>query len=43
LAERFAAQGAEIVANRPEEAIAMLKSDIAKWAEVAKRSGAKID
>ena len=43
LQERFANQGAEVVANKPEEASAMLKADIAKWAEVAKRSGAKID
>lgn len=43
LVERFANQGAEVVANKPEEALAMLKSDISKWAEVAKKSGAKID
>ncbi len=43
LQERFAKQGAEVVANKPDEAAAMLKADIAKWAEVAKRSGAKID
>lgn len=40
---RFAHQGAEVVANRPDEASAMLKADIVKWAEVAKKSGAKID
>ena len=43
LQERFANQGAEVVANTPDEAAAMLKADIAKWADVAKRSGAKID
>ena len=43
LQERFASQGAEVVANKPEEAAAMLKADIGKWAEVAKKSGAKID
>jgi tripartite-type tricarboxylate transporter receptor subunit TctC len=43
LQERFANQGAEVVANKPEEAMAMLKADIAKWADVAKKSGAKID
>ena len=43
LQERFADHGAEVVANKPEEAAAMLKADIAKWAEVAKKSGAKID
>jgi tripartite-type tricarboxylate transporter receptor subunit TctC len=43
LQARFALQGAEVVANKPEEATVMLKNDIAKWAEVAKKSGAKID
>ena len=43
LQQRFANQGAEVVANKPDEAAAMLKADIAKWAEVAKLSGAKID
>ena len=40
---RFALQGAEIVANSPGEALKMVKADIVKWAEVAKKSGAKID
>ena len=43
LQARFALQGAEVVANKPEETTAMLKTDIVKWADVAKRSGAKID
>ncbi len=43
LVERFAAQGAEMIANKPEDALAMLKADIAKWAEVARVSNAKID
>jgi tripartite-type tricarboxylate transporter receptor subunit TctC len=43
LQDRFSNQGAEVVANKPDEAMAMLKTDIAKWAEVAKKSGAKID
>ena len=43
LQARFAVQGAEVVANKPEEATLMLKTDIAKWADVAKKSGAKID
>ncbi len=43
LQQRFAAQGAEVVANTPDDALAMLKTDIVKWADVAKRSGAKID
>ncbi len=43
LQERFASQGAEVVANKPAEAMAMVKADIAKWADVQKKSGAKID
>jgi tripartite-type tricarboxylate transporter receptor subunit TctC len=43
LQHRFASQGAEVLANSPDEAAAMLKMDIVKWADVAKRSGAKID
>jgi len=43
LQDRFANQGAEVVADRPEEAAAMLAKDIGKWAEVARKSGAKID
>ena len=41
--ERFAAQGAEVIANSPAESLAMQKADVTKWAEVAKKSGAKID
>ncbi len=43
LIERFAAQGADIIANKPDEALEMVKADIAKWAEVARTSGARID
>ena len=43
LQARFATQGAEVVANNPGDALNMVKADIVKWAEVAKRSGAKID
>ena len=43
LQARFALQGAEVVANNPAETLAMVKADIVKWAEVAKKSGAKID
>ena len=43
LQARFALQGAEVVANNPAEALTMVKADIVKWAEVAKKSGAKID
>ena len=40
---RIILQSAEIVANSPSEALKMVKADIVKWAEVAKKSGAKID
>jgi tripartite-type tricarboxylate transporter receptor subunit TctC len=43
LQARFAMQGAEVVANSPAETLMMVKSDILKWADVAKKSGAKID
>ena len=43
LQARFAMQGAEVVANNPGDALNMVKADIVKWAEVAKKSGAKID
>ena len=43
MVDRFGLQGADVIANRPAEALEMLKADIAKWAEVAKASGAKID
>jgi tripartite-type tricarboxylate transporter receptor subunit TctC len=43
LAERFATQGAEVIASKPDETLEMLKADIAKWAEVARLSGARID
>ena len=43
LQERYAAQGAEVLANGPAEALAMIKADVIKWGEVARKSGAKID
>ena len=43
LQARFALQGAEMVANSPADTSTMLKADIVKWADVAKKSGAKID
>ncbi|HSQ04424.1 MAG TPA: tripartite tricarboxylate transporter substrate-binding protein, partial [Burkholderiales bacterium] len=40
---RLAAEGTEAVGNTPEEFAAVIKRDIAKWAVVVKRSGAKAD
>ncbi len=39
----YTAQGAEIVANSPQEFADTLRSDLAKWAAVVKQSGAKAD
>ncbi len=41
--ERFAAQAAEPVGSTPEQFRAYIRSEIDKWAQVVKASGAKID
>lgn len=41
--ERLAADGAEPVANTPEQFAAHIKSEIARWAPVVRASGAKPD
>jgi tripartite-type tricarboxylate transporter receptor subunit TctC len=43
VAEKFKGQGADAYATSPTEFAALLKSDIAKWSQVIKESGAKID
>jgi tripartite-type tricarboxylate transporter receptor subunit TctC len=43
VAERLAALGVEAVGSTPEELADFLKSEIARWAEVVRRSGAKSD
>jgi len=40
---RLAHEGAEPVGNTPEQFAAFIKSEIAKWAQVVKISGAKVD
>ena len=35
--------GAEIVADSPEEFAALVKAEVVKWADVVKKSGAKVD
>ena len=41
--ERYAAVGAEIRYNSPEEFHALIRSDIAKWAKVVKAAGIRAD
>jgi tripartite-type tricarboxylate transporter receptor subunit TctC len=41
--KRLLEQGAEPVGNTPEEFSAMLKNEVARWAEVVKISGARAD
>jgi tripartite-type tricarboxylate transporter receptor subunit TctC len=41
--DRLAADGAEPVANTPEQFSALIKSEIVRWAPVVKASGAKPD
>ena len=41
LKQRLVEQGAEPVGNSPEEFAQMLKSEVARWAEIVKVSGAK--
>ena len=43
LKEKFAALGAEPVIGTPEQFAALIRKENTKWAEVVKRSGAKID
>ena len=35
--------GAEPAPNTPEEFAAMVKAEVAKWADVVRKSGAKVD
>lgn len=41
--ERFAAEGGDIVANKPDEFAAFIARELAKWAKVAKAAGVKVD
>jgi tripartite-type tricarboxylate transporter receptor subunit TctC len=43
LKEKFAAIGSEPAGGTPEQFGELIRRDSAKWAEVVKRSGAKID
>jgi tripartite-type tricarboxylate transporter receptor subunit TctC len=41
--DKFAAQGAEPLSTTPEQFATLVKADIAKWSEVVRASGAKVD
>jgi tripartite-type tricarboxylate transporter receptor subunit TctC len=41
--ERFVAQAAEPVGNRPDEYAAFIQAEIVKWARVVKEAGLKVD
>jgi tripartite-type tricarboxylate transporter receptor subunit TctC len=41
--ERLGALGAEIVADSPEDFAMIVKAEVAKWSDVVKKSGAKVD
>ena len=41
--EKLGGLGAEIVADSPEEFSALVKAEVVKWADVVKKSGAKVD
>ena len=41
--EKLAGLGAEPVGNTSEEFGALVKSEVVKWADVVKKSGAKVD
>jgi tripartite-type tricarboxylate transporter receptor subunit TctC len=41
--ERLAGLGAEIVADSPDEFAALVKTEVVKWADVVRKSGAKVD
>ena len=43
LKEKYAAIGYELVGGTPEQFDAFVRKEIAKWADVVKRSGAKVD
>ncbi|MBA3774944.1 MAG: tripartite tricarboxylate transporter substrate binding protein [Betaproteobacteria bacterium] len=41
--DKLAALGAEVVGNSPEEFSTMVKAEVVKWADVVKKSGARVD
>ena len=43
VAEKLTSQGLDIVGSTPEEFLALIKTEIPKWAKVIQASGAKVD
>jgi tripartite-type tricarboxylate transporter receptor subunit TctC len=41
--ERFASLGTEITLDSPDEVAALVRRDFVKWADIVKRTGAKVD
>jgi tripartite-type tricarboxylate transporter receptor subunit TctC len=41
--ERMRVQGADPVGNRPEQFDALVKSEIAKWADIARQAGIRAE
>jgi tripartite-type tricarboxylate transporter receptor subunit TctC len=41
--EKLSGLGAELVGNTPEEFAVLVKAEVVKWADVVKKSGAKVD
>jgi len=41
--EKLAGLGAELVGNTPEEFAALVKVEVVKWADVVRKSGARVD
>ena len=40
---RLESEGADIIGNTPEQAAAIIRSDLEKWADVIRRTGIKAD
>ena len=43
MAERYATLGVEPVDNTPEQFAAYMRAELAKWGDIIKRSGTKIE
>jgi tripartite-type tricarboxylate transporter receptor subunit TctC len=41
--ERLAAEGGDALGGTPEQFASLLKADLARWGQIVKQSGAKVD